>query len=219
MATRTLRFDVTEVNLVIEVEAEDTILFKVLTTKFKTEGLLDLEQAYFIYKQNGARIKENDSIRNYPDNDFVLTTNPHWKTRDVELHEITKGIVVNNNTNWFIPLMNQVRLDDQDVQSQVFRLEDVFTSNNRSLDINVLVQHSSDGENSQNISEKNARIKQVLTNILNHELKQNNVTDSNLYNAVDLLNDRAQGYLTMYTERTWNTIVNSVSILGFSHSN
>lgn len=228
MATRTLRFDLIEINLIVEVEAEDTILFRVLTTKFKTERFLEPEELYFIYTQNGKRIKESDSIRTYPDNDFVLTINPRWKSRhsifsgDIEIHEMTDGIIVNNNTNWFSSFLNKAKWSNDSVQSEVFQLEDVITGNNKNLVVNVLVQYSINGtylNNDHRINEKSAAIKKVLLNILNHELNHLKITDSELYNAVGLLNNHIQGYLTRYTELTWNTTINNICIMGFSHSN
>ena len=222
MATRTLRFDVLEINLIIEVEAEETMLFKVLIIKLKTEGHLDSADTYFIFTQNGVNVRENDLVRNHAENYYILTLDAGWRSKstiflgDAPIYNIPDGIIVNNNSKWFMSFLKRANWNEVSIQSQLMVLENIAMVNGKRINVKALVQYSPLAhEGVQNTTDKYLKMNQVLSTILDHEVKNNGITDANFYNSADLLAANCSSYLDEHMRLVWNTKIEQVVFAGF----
>jgi hypothetical protein len=69
--------------------------------------------------------------------------------------------------------------------------------------------------NGMGIGEK---MRQILTDALNHEIIMNKVPDDQLFFSATLLADKMLGYISSHMELVWDTKIHSVVIAGYRYS-
>jgi hypothetical protein len=228
MATRILQAEVLENNCFIELEAEETMQFKVIAGKLQAAGHLNNAATYFIKKHDGSAISEDDTVKSCIENKAIFTTNKDWKPvpgysegfHDAD--EVDDDFVLNDGTYWSLPFLDTVLWNDHAGDSRLFLLENLMLYDSAQIRIRLLVQYSqlnSPIGNGINSAVKSNKMLQVLTNIVNNELSLNHLTIGTLYNKIDELQARMKQLLSMFTEQNWNIKIDVVSLLGVDIEN
>lgn len=224
MATKLLQVELLENNLVIEIEAEETMPFNILLSKLKTEGYLKTEGTYFIKTPTGLPVRENLQVSFFRQSSFVITDNPDWKTTSVksgsltDVQEINTSMMLNDNIYWLLPFCSGANWSDDALQSQLFSLNNVKASNGKKLFLHIITQYTLIDDTlsgSKHIQERTAKMKQILTDALNIELAVNNIHENNFYEYYEKLNEKMRHYITSHMELKWGTKIECVSVVGF----
>jgi len=224
MATKLLQVELLENNLIVEIEAEETMPFSILLAKLKTEGYLKTEGIYFIKTPTGIPIRENLHISLSRQSAFVITENPDWKSTSVkssslaDVQEIDSAMILNDNTYWLLPFCNGANWRDDALQSQLFNLNNVIASNGKKMLLHIVVQYSlidATLSGSKHVNDRTSKMKQILGDAFNIELAVNNISENNFYENCEKLNDKMRHYITSHMELKWGTKIECVTILGF----
>lgn len=136
--------------------------------------------------------------------------------------EPQKGSVLSEGTHWILPFFEKVTWDDITIQSQVFTLNNIRAVNNEPLSFNVVVQYSIfDVHVSMYKKAQNRVIKmqQILTDTLNVEIQQSNITDTGVIANTATLTAKMKTNLASHMEMQWGTKIDSVSIMAITHLN
>lgn len=228
MATKLLQIELLENHLFIELEAEETMTFRTILSKLKTEEHLEFDRFYFIKTPTGMTIKEENSISFYKENNFVITEKSDWKSPTIrsstlmEIPEISAELILTDNKYWILPSYNGAIWDNDDLQTQLFCLNNVSVSNGKIMSINLLVQYSLFDtilSGSKHISDRTIKMKQILGDAFNIELGVNNITENNFFENLSKLSGKMHFYLTSHMELKWSTKIHVVSIVAFREYN
>jgi len=136
--------------------------------------------------------------------------------------EPQKGSVLSQGTHWILPFFEKVTWDDITIQSQVFTLNNVRAANNEPLSFNVVVQYSVFDVHVTLYKKPQDRVikmQQILTDTLNVEIQQTNITDTGVFASTALLTIKMKSNLASHMEMQWGCKVDSVSIMGITHLN
>jgi len=224
MATKNLQIELLESNLFIELDAEETMLFVTLLSKLKTEEYLKTEGVYFIKTLSGMPVNEEVSVNFYKEKSFIVTENVNWKsytTRSLNLMdvpEISAELILNDNKYWVIPSYTGAVWENDDLQTQLFCLNNVTVPGEKIMSINLFVQYSlidAIFSESKQICDRTIKMRQILVDALNIELAVNNITENNFYENLPKLSAKMQYYLTSHLELKWATKIFGVFIIGF----
>jgi hypothetical protein len=224
MATKLLQVELLEKKIFVEIEAEETMPFSLIVTKLKTEGYLESEGIYFIKTPTGISIRENIHISLTKQDVFVITENPDWKSTAVksssltDIQEIDSPMILNDNTYWLLPYCSGANWRDDALQSQLFSLSNVNTSNGKKMLLHIVVQYSlidTTLSGSKHVNDRTAKMKQILGDALNIELAVNNINENNFYENCEKLNGKMRHYITSHMELKWGTKIECVTVVGF----
>lgn len=136
--------------------------------------------------------------------------------------EPQKGSVLGEGTHWIIPFFEKITWDDVTIQSQIFNLNNIRASNNEQLSFNVVVQYSIFDVHVTLYKKPQDRIikmQQILTDTLNFEIQQNNITDTGVISNTAMLTSKIKNNLALHMEMQWGCKVDSISIMGITHLN
>jgi hypothetical protein len=136
--------------------------------------------------------------------------------------EPQKSAVLSEGTHWILPFFEKVTWDDITIQSQVFTLNNIRASNNEPLSFNVIVQYSVFDVRVtlyKKLQDRVIKMQQILTDTLNVEIQQNNITDTGIIASVGMLTTRVKNNLATHMELQWGCKVDGVSIMGITHLN
>jgi hypothetical protein len=182
----------------------------------------------FIKTPAGSPVKESSSISSYKQNNFIVTENPDWKSPAqkhgnlADIPEISAEMILNDNKYWVLPFFTSASWDNDELQSQLFCLNNITTSSGKKMSLNLIVQYSlldTTLSGSKHIYDRTAKMRQILADALNIELVVNNIAENNFYENLSKLSGKMHYYLTSHMELKWGTKVNSVSIVGFREYN
>lgn len=137
-------------------------------------------------------------------------------------NEPQKSSVLSEGTHWILPFFERVTWDDITIQSQVFTLNNIRAVNNEPLSFNVVVQYSVFDVLVTLYKEPQDRVikmQQILTDTLNVEIQQTNITDTGVIANTALLTTKMKSNLASHMEIQWGCKVDSVSIMGITHLN
>lgn len=224
MATKLLNIELLENNLFIEIDAEETMTFRTVLSKLKTEEHLRFDGIYFIKTPSGMPINEESSISFYKEKNFIITENANWKSPEIrsvnliDIPEISAELILNDNKYWVLPSYSGAIWGNDDLQTQLFCLNNVIAPGGKIMSINLLVQYSlldAIISGSKQISERTIKMRQILVDALNIELAVNNITENNFFENLPKLSGKMQYYLTSHMELKWATKIYGVSIVGF----
>ena len=224
MATTNLQVELLEKNLFIEVEAEETMAFSTLISKLKIEKHLNPDEIYFIKTPSGMPVNEEVSISFYKEKNFIVTENVDWKSPAmrsvnlIDIPEISAELILNDNKYWVLPAYTGVIWENDDLQTQLFCLNNVLVPGGKVMSLNLLVQYSLVDailSGSKQISDRTIKMRQILVDALNIELAVNNITENNFFDNLPKLSGKMQYYLTSHMELKWATKIYGVSIVAF----
>lgn len=136
--------------------------------------------------------------------------------------EPQKGSVLSEGTHWILPFFEKVTWDDITIQSQVFTLNNIRAANNEPLSFNVVVQYSIFDVHVSMYKKAQDRVikmQQILTDTLNIEIQQSNITDTGVIANTATLTTKMKTNLASHMEMQWGTKVDSVSIMAITHLN
>lgn len=137
-------------------------------------------------------------------------------------NEPQKGAVLSEGTHWILPFFERVTSDNITIQSQVFTLNNIRAANNEPLSFNVVVQYSIFDVHVTLYKKSQDRIikmQQILTDTLNVEIQQTNITDTGIIANTALLTAKMKTNLASHMELQWGCKVDSISIMGITHLN
>ncbi len=228
MAIKLLQIELLENYLFIEIEAEETMTFRTLVNKLKTEEHLKYDEVYFIKTPSGMPVNDEVSISFYKEKKFIVTKNADWKTPAmrsvnlVDIPEISAELVFNDNKYWVLPSYTGIIWENDDLQTQLFCLNNVIVPGGRVLSLNLFIQYSLIDtiiSGSKQVSERTIKMRQILVDALNIELAVNNISENNFFENLQKLSGKMQYYLTSHMELKWATKIYGVSIVGFREFN
>ena len=136
--------------------------------------------------------------------------------------EPQKGSVLSEGTHWILPFFEKVTWDDITIQSQVFTLNNIRAVNNEPLSFNVVVQYSIFDVHVSMYKKAQDRVikmQQILTDTLNVEIQQSNITDTGVIANTATLTTKMKTNLASHMEMQWGTKIDSVSIMAITHLN
>ncbi|MFN8288954.1 MAG: hypothetical protein U0U70_01735 [Chitinophagaceae bacterium] len=224
MATRLLQLELLENNLFIEVEAEETLTFSTLILKLRSDEYLRTDVNYFIKTLSGSTVKENSSVGNYRSANYVITENPDWKSpamrngKLAEVPEIAAEMILSDNRYWVLPFFNGTSWDNADLQTQLFCIDGITTYTGKKMSLNVVTQYTMNDATllgSKKTGERTSKMRQIIEDALNIELKVNNITENDFYSNIETLSEKLKYYLTSHLESHWGTKIHTVSIASF----
>lgn len=228
MATKTIRIDILENNLILEVELEETIQAKTLVSRLKNQAYLNSDIVYFVKTVNGDTIDNFLTVKSFPsNNNIIITEDEKWKQvfpdsfDPKEITTISHRIALHDDTYWLFPLFPKVDWTDQGKRCHLFEIKGITLVNGDYLTTYLLAQYSLIDEilfSAQNIHEFLLKIKQIMTDTLKVEIAANNITSSDFFNDVNEITIKMREYITAHLELNWNSRIDSVSILGFKHN-
>jgi len=137
-------------------------------------------------------------------------------------NEPQKGSVLSEGTHWILPFFERVTTDNITIQSQVFTLNNIRAANNEPLSFNVVVQYSIFDVHVTLYKKSQDRVikmQQILTDTLNVEIQQGNITDTGILANTAMLTSKMKTNLASHMELQWGCKVDSVSIMGITHLN
>jgi hypothetical protein len=227
MKVRTLQFNLPDLGLTIELEAEETALFVDLVEKLKSEGHLNLTDTYFLKTSAGTALVENEAITYQGERCFVLTKNPFWKPATEVLSSTTHSdngsgdVILSHSIQWFVSVLHKLEWNSINYESHLILLNNIRTADGIQLNVNVVVQFSvvNATKSIPASDERRAKMRQVLTNIFNHELSINQVSGKDFIDACASIAASGHKYLTDHMEYAWNTKIDCLVIAGFNYNN
>lgn len=224
MALKIIRAELLESNVIVELEAEETMNFQNIISKLKTEEHLKPEVSYFIKTAAGGNVKANTAIADCKQNYFVITENTDWKCPALkngtlaDVPEIQSELMINDNKYWILPYGGNVEWDREDLQAQLYCLDNISNSSSGKMSINVIVQfYLSETAlvGNKKTHERAVKMKQILEDALSIEMAVSNITEDSFYGSMENLSEKLKHYLMSHMETQWGTIIHSVSIVGF----
>lgn len=228
MATKNLQIELLESHFFIDVDVEETMAFDTLLSKLKTEEYLKHDRVYFIKTPSGMPVNEDVNVSFYKERNFIITENADWKspsTRSTSLitvPEISEELILNDNKYWILPSYTGVVWNNDELQTQLFCLNNVKVPGEKIMSVNLIVQYSQTNatfSEPKQIAERTIKMRQILVDALNIELAVNNITENNFFENLPKLSGKMQYYLTSHLELKWATKVYGVSITGFREFN
>lgn len=226
MAKRIINAELIDSDQIAEIEMEETISFKVMLGKLRTEG--HLEDGYcYVKTSDGNLVQENDLIRQYQNNAFILTKNLDWqpfKANDetIENPLNTNGPCIKDADDWYwlLPVLENVSWTDLNLQTQLIELENISLQNRKKISLRMVVQYSAWGDsqaNRQTALDRVIKMKQIFSDATQVEFANQQINENNLFEKLELLSNKVQEYLTMHMEMKWETKVHLASIAAFKY--
>lgn len=224
MAVKSLQVELLEKNLFVELDAEETMAFSTIIAKLRTENHLKPEQAYFVKTTSGIPVMESSPVCKFRQKNFVITENADWKSPEVksgnltDVPEVSDELVLNDNMYWILPFCSGLSWDHDEIQTQLFNLNNVVDCTGKKLVIHTAVQYMlTDGTLSGNkhSQERASKMRQILEDAFNVELAVNTVSENNFYSFQEQLTGKMHYYLTSYMESKWGTKIEKVALIGF----
>lgn len=224
MATKNLQIELLESNLIVDIDAEETMSFATLLSKLKTGEYLKSDTSYYIKSTSGMPVNEDFNICFHKEKDFVITENADWKSPAiksislVDVPEVSAELILNDNKYWILPTCTGALWENDDLQTQLFCLNNVIAPGARIMSINIIVQYSLNDAIitvSKQVTERTIKMRQILVDALNIELAVNNITENNFFDNLSKLSGKMHYYLNSHMELKWATKIYGVSIVGF----
>jgi len=224
MATKLLQIELLENHLFLEVEAEETMTFRTIISKLKTQEHLNPEISHFIKTQSGGTIREISTISSCKQNSFVITEDPDWKCPAMkngqltEVPEIAAELIFCDNKYWILPFFTGSAWNEDGLQSQLLSLNDITSPNGKKMSLNIVVQYSLTDATllgNKKVHDRTVKMRQILKEALNIEIMVNSITENNVYENIEKLEKKLLFYLTSHLESQWGTLIHNLSIVGF----
>lgn len=226
MAKRIINAELIDSDQIAEIEMEETISFKVLLGKLRTEGHLE-DGLCYVKTSDGSLVQENDLVRQYQHNEFILTKNRDWQPfkandENVENSTYTTGPCIRDADDWYwlLPLLENVSWTDLNLQTQLIELDNIGLQSGKKISLKMVVQYSTWGDgqaNRQTALDKVIKMKQIFSDATQVEFASQQINENNLFEKLELLSNRVREYLTMHMEMKWETKVHLASITAFKY--
>jgi len=223
MATRIMQLELLEDDMFIELEAEETLKLNVVIGKLKAMGHLASDKDYYIKNTDGSILSDGNLLKTCKEDKLVLTTEKDWKPQLTfsggfsNVEEVSGKIVLNGDTYWMLPFLDEALWNDFDGWANLFLLENILLSDGNTVDIRVLTQCSVlniETVNAASNTERANKMLRVLENVINYQLAGERLSVNNIHERIDDLSEKMRHYLNTYTEFTWGAGTNTVQIIG-----
>ena len=223
MATKNIKLDIIEKDLILQVELEESIQASALVSRLKLNQILDEDKKYFVKTRKGENINFNNTCTSFPEN-IVITENEKWRQpfeQSIEFEEyskITEEIAFHNDTFWFFPLFEKYSWDKENTYSHLLEIKNIPAFGSKHLTIYTILQFSVIDKPSFNFENSNAffeKIKNVMIDTLHIEFTILMMSISGFIKDLNSISLKMQDYANAHAEINWNTKIHSITILGF----
>lgn len=228
MPKRIIQAEVADNNLIAEIEMEETIPFRVLLARLRSEGHLPASGNYFIKNSEGATIRETDQLRLHRTNQFVITQDKDWKPaflNEVPETEIEtmcgKSMAGEEGWIWILPVLGETSWTDLNLQTQLFEADHITCFSGKDLSVRILVQYSIidialAGQGTA--LDRVMKMKQILSETMQIDFRAEKIDEKNFMVKKDSLEQKMLGYLSSYMELKRGSRIHFVHIAAYKHS-
>lgn len=136
--------------------------------------------------------------------------------------EPQKNIILTEGSHWTIPFFEKITIESIVVQSASFELRDIRGVNLEPLTFNIIVQYEIEDVHVALYKSENDRLikmRKIMTNTLNVEIQQNNISDLMILESQGFLTTRMKNNLHSHMQLHWGCKIDSVSIISIIHGN